>query len=107
MSKHSAALSKAVCAVAGATISGSRMPSTSRPQSRWVFTASRMLSVPPEVTVPTTPGVSSAPSIAAVMATISASYFVVLGHSAECNGLVCELRAYTRSRNSMCSGSPL
>ena len=46
--------------------------------------ASRMLSVPPEVTVPQT--FSSPPSIAAVMATISASYFVPLGHRSAWSG---------------------
>jgi len=67
--------------------------------------ARRMLSVPPEVTVPTTsaappaPPVAAAapaarpPSIAAVIDTISASYFTPLGHRSAWSGLVCEVRA--------------
>ena len=55
MPKYCAALSNAACAVVGATISGRVMPFVARAQSRYVFIASRMLSVPPEETVPQTP----------------------------------------------------
>ena len=84
----------------------------SRAQSRYVFIAMRMLSVPPLVTVPQTSRwgswtrAASAPSIAAVMATISASYFVALGHRSACSGLTWEFSAYTRFRNATWSSSP-
>ena len=74
--------------------------------------ASRMLSVPPEVTLPTIcrsgSSVCSAspPSMAAVMATISASYLVALGHRSACSGFTCEVMAYTRFRNAMWSSPP-
>ena len=57
--------------------------------------ASRMLSVPPDDTVPQTwrTPASPPPSIAPVMATISASYLTALGHSSGCSGLACELMA--------------
>ena len=109
MSKYLAALSNAACAVTGATISGSAIPLRSRAKSRYAFIASRMLSVPPEFTVPTT-GASgdacSAPSMCAVMETISASNFVALGHRSGCSGLLCDCAAYTRFRKATCSGSP-
>ncbi len=54
--------------------------------------ASRMLSVPPEVTVPQMPA-SPAPSMAAVMETISASYLAMLGHTSEWSGLLWEFTA--------------
>ncbi len=55
--------------------------------------ASRMLSVPPELTVPTTGASGPAwppPSMAAVIATISASNFVALGHRSGWSGLLCD-----------------
>jgi hypothetical protein len=68
-----------------------------------------MLSVPPELTAPTT-GLSGAawpaPSMDAVIATISASNFVALGHRSGCSGLLCDCAVYTRPRNATCSGSP-
>ena len=110
MPKYCAALSNAACAVTGATISGSVMPRRPRAQSRYVFIASRMLSVPPEETVPQTGRRGRPrgrpPSMFAVMATISASNFVALGHRSGCSGLLCECSAYTRLRKAMCSGSP-
>ena len=71
--------------------------------------ASRMLSVPPEETVPATGAAGStcrAPSMSAVIATISASNFVALGHRSGCSGLLWDWTAYTRFRNATCSGSP-
>jgi hypothetical protein len=95
MSKNRAALSEAACAVTGATISGSAMPRRSWAKSRWAFIASRMLPVPPELTVPTTgvPAAWLAPSMDAVIATISASNLVALGHSSGCSGLPCDCAA--------------
>jgi hypothetical protein len=72
--------------------------------------ASRMLSVPPEVTVPTTwpPGApgASPPSMAAVMATISASNLAPLGHRSACKGLTWDAAAYTRFRKATWSSPP-
>src|SRR5438034_763769 len=81
---------------------GRRIRCFSRARSRYVFIAMRMLSVPPEVTVPHTSRfgsnawAASAPSIAAVIDTISASYFVALGHRSAWSGLTWDVRAYTR-----------
>ncbi len=61
--------------------------------------ASRMLSVPPDVTVPQTwaaPALASmlsAPNIPAVMETISASYLMLLGQRSAWSGLLWELSA--------------
>ena len=58
--------------------------------------ASMMLSVPPELTVPTI-GASalacSEPSMRAVIDTTSASYLVELGHRSGCSGLDCDWAA--------------
>ena len=65
--------------------------------------------MPPELTVPTTgeSGVAwPAPSMDAVIATISASNFVALGHRSGCSGLLWDWAAYTRLRKATCSGSP-
>jgi hypothetical protein len=106
-------LSKAGCALEGATISGRVMPFVSRAQSRYVFIASMMLSVPPEESAPqmcssgARPALASAaPSMRAVMATTSASNLVALGQRSACSGLACELMAYTRLRKSMWLESP-
>ena len=109
MSKNLAALSNAACAVTGATISGSAIPRRSRAKSRYAFMASRMLSVPPELTAPTTgPACPAcpAPSMCAVIETISASNLVALGHRSGCSGLLCDCAAYTRLRKATCAGSP-
>ena len=67
----------------GLIISGFVMSGRSaRAQSRAVFTAMKMLSVPPQVKLPTVS--SSPPSRAAVMATTSTSNFLRLGNA---NGL--------------------
>ena len=58
--------------------------------------ASRMLSVPPDVTVPATgapAAASPAPSMDPVIATISASNLVALGHSSGWSGLLCDCAA--------------
>jgi hypothetical protein len=74
--------------------------------------ASRMLSVPPEVTVPTTwragspPWAVSPPSRAAVMATISASYLAPLGHRSAWRGFTWDAAAYTRLRKATWSSPP-
>ena len=55
-----------------------------------------MLSVPPDVTVPATgapAAASPAPSMDPVIATISASNFVALGHSSGWSGLLCDCAA--------------
>ena len=58
-----------------------------------------MLSVPPDVTVPTTgrsascARASAPPSISAAIDTTSASNFVALGHRSECSGFACEFSA--------------
>lgn len=67
---------KAACAVDGRTSRGSVTPRVARAWSRAVLTASRMLSVPPLVKVPWTPG---APSTAATAATMSFSSRATLG----------------------------
>ncbi len=76
--------------------------------------ASWMLSLPPDETVPHTPSgepgpppTFAPPSMVAVMATTSLSYFTALGQRSVCNGFDCELIAYTSLRNEMCSASPL
>jgi len=81
--------------VTGTIISGLRMPRSTRAQSRYDFMAIRMLSVPPEVTEPhASPAVvGPAPSMAAVMEMISASYLLMLGHTSMWRGLACELIA--------------
>ena len=55
--------------------------------------ASRMESVPPEDTEPQTVVTPSGPppSMSAVMATISASNLITLGHRSACSGLAWEL----------------
>jgi hypothetical protein len=69
--------------------------------------ASRIDSVPPEVTVPQAGAPASAPpSMAAVIETISASNFDVLGHRSVCSGFAWLNSAYTLLRNSMCSAPP-
>ena len=57
--------------------------------------------------VPGAAPASVAPSMFAVIATISDSYLTALGQRSVCRGLDCELMAYTRFRKSMCSASPL
>ncbi len=59
-----------------------------------------MLSLPPDDTVPATPvsvpgpsPMAPPPSMVAVMATISLSYFTALGHRSVCSGFDCELSA--------------
>ena len=96
MLKYCAALSKAAWAVTGTIISGLLMPRSTLARSRYDFMAMRMLSVPPEVTEPhDLPGArrTPAPSMAAVMDTISASNLVMLGHTSMWRGLDCELMA--------------
>ncbi len=68
-------MSNAGWALRGTIISGSLIPFSSRARSRAVFTAIRMLSVPPEVMLPTAAGSLSSP---AVMATTSDSNFLRL-----------------------------
>ena len=59
-------------------------------------------SVPPEVTVPTMSSPArSAPSIPAVIETISASIFAALGQTSRCSGLLCECSAYAAFRKAM------
>jgi hypothetical protein len=62
-------------------------------KSRVDFTAISMLSVPPDVMLPQTcpPELFDLlPSIAAVIATTSASNRAMLGNKSGCNGFVCE-----------------
>ena len=67
-----------------------------------------MLSVPPLDTEPHTAASAArcAPSMFAVIETISASYFAMLGQRSEWSGLVCDVIEYTSLRKAMCSGSP-
>ncbi len=69
------------------------MPRVAFMKSRVDFTAISMLSVPPEVVLPQTCPpqlLLSLPSIAAVMATTSASQRATLGKISGCKGFVCE-----------------
>ena len=85
--RQCAALSNAAWAEVGRTMRGAVIAA----RSRCALTASMIDSVPPLVTTP--PTSSSPPSRSAVMATISASSFVVLGHRSTCSGLCWECSA--------------
>ena len=85
--KQCAALSNAAWAVSGSTICGR----STAARSRWALTASMIDSVPPEDTTPATS--SPPPSMSAVIATISASNLVALGHRSTCSGLLWECSA--------------
>jgi hypothetical protein len=66
-----------------------------------------MLSVPPPDTEPQISAPAwPAPSMCAVMATISASNLAALGQTSKCNGLHWEWSAYTRLRKLTKASSP-